>query len=123
MNNRGALTGSLVFLFLFLIPVLIVSDTFDTSNSTTTIDGAASDSTGLSVASVGDVDSDTNADFLVTAPGASTVNGSASGRAFIVFGGSSIAASIDLETFERGDGRRGTRNVFVQSRCSVAHIL
>ena len=79
MNNRGALTGSLLFLFLFLIPAFIRSDTFDTSSSTTTVDGAASDSTGLSVASVGDVDDDTNTDFLVTAPGASTVNGTASG--------------------------------------------
>ena len=98
MNNRGALTGSLLFLFLFLIPAFIRSDTFDTSSSTTTVDGAASDSTGLSVASVGDVDDDTNADFLVTAPGASTVNGTASGRAFVVLGGSSIAATIDLDS-------------------------
>ncbi|MDB5334439.1 MAG: hypothetical protein JWN70_58, partial [Planctomycetaceae bacterium] len=65
---------------------------------------AASDYSGNSVAGAGDVNGDGFADLLIGAF-QSDVNGTNSGRAFLIFGGQSNLASLDIAGGSVADGR------------------
>jgi hypothetical protein len=65
---------------------------------------AASDFSGVSVASAGDVNGDGFADLIVGAEGADP-NGSASGASYVVFGkASGFAANLDLSSLDGSNG-------------------
>ncbi len=71
------------------------------------LDGvAASDKSGSSVTSAGDVNGDGFADVIVGAYGAD-LNGSYSGSSYVVFGrASGFAATVNLSTLDGGNGFR-----------------
>ncbi|MFT7465257.1 MAG: hypothetical protein ACI9EF_003622 [Pseudohongiellaceae bacterium] len=69
------------------------------------LEGAAfSELTGERVAGLGDVNGDTFPDMLITAPGVAAGGVNLSGQAYIVYGGPSLPAVVDLGSLSAADG-------------------
>jgi len=71
----------------------------DPNEGVTFLGAADFDRAGQSVARAGDINGDGNADFLIGAPGADPSGRTDAGRAYLVFGTSTLPDEVDLSSF------------------------